>query len=755
MKRFLLFCCFFLFLGNFAWAQGQYVIISGTVTEQGTGLPVVNHEIFIMTDSFSTFTYFNIEYTNNTGFYYDSILIPIPNPSQAVMFLIGTTDCNGTFQMQTGWSNASPIIADFTLCSWTQPTCEANFFNIPDQFDPLTFQFYDVSIGNVNSWAWDFGDGSSSILQNPVHTYATTGYYPVTLAINTSDSCSSTYSDYVIAGDSNNYLCYALFNYYADSANGVSFYDSSSQGTIYWLWEFGDGTSSTQQNPYHIYQSPGIYSVCLTITTATGCNSTYCTQVFVGNQPSCDAFFISNQDPIDPFTYQFADFSAGNLISWNWDFGDGITSNIQNPVHTYNLAGQYGVTLSITTSDSCWSNYYDYVFPGDSNTTCQAQFIITPDTGTYAYIFINSSIGNPSSWSWDFGDGNFGTGPIANHTYAYQGTYMVCLTISTANGCTSSYCDYLQVGSPIVNNIFGYIIANGQPLDVGMAFLFVDNPITGQVYLVDSTIVDSIGHYGFCCIPIAQAAYYVQAVPAPNSAFYSTHLPTYYQSSAFWADADPIYPNPAAGPFNIELIPVIPPVPGTGNIGGFITQGAKIFGTTGLPMPGVEIMLLDLSNNPLMIDYSDNTGWFSFNNIPLGTYKVYPEVAFIPTNPATVNLTTSNPANNGINLIYTPNGIYTGVDGSEAVIDITEIITTYPNPAKDYINLIINSAKAETVSFSLTELSGKVISVNEYDLRHGEQMISIPLDGLSTGLYLMNISNGDEFTRNIKISVVR
>ena len=165
--------------------------------------------------------------------------------------------------------------------------CQADFYYVANNSNTNSINFIDMSTpsGNIDSWFWDFGDGTASSEQNPTH-YFNNGIYDVCLTI-TSDSCTSTYCTDVFVGGSGG-DCQAGFSYLPDSTDlyTIYFYDQSMPvGNITdWLWEFGDGVTSTDQNPVHTYNSSGIYNVCLTIETFTGnnpCMSTYCINIIV------------------------------------------------------------------------------------------------------------------------------------------------------------------------------------------------------------------------------------------------------------------------------------------------------------------------------------------------------------------------------------------------------------------------------------------------------------------------------------------
>lgn len=126
----------------------------------------------------------------------------------------------------------------------------------------------------------------------------------------------------------------------------VAFTDTSTGGPTSWSWDFGDGGSSTEQNPVHTYTAPGTYTVSLTASNAHGADTeTRVAYIDVGCSP--EANFTANiTEGNAPLAVQFNDESTGNVTAWLWDFGDGNTSTVQNPVHTYESPGNYSVTLT-------------------------------------------------------------------------------------------------------------------------------------------------------------------------------------------------------------------------------------------------------------------------------------------------------------------------------------------------------------------------------------------------------------------------
>jgi parallel beta-helix repeat protein len=145
----------------------------------------------------------------------------------------------------------------------------------------------------------------------------------------------------------------ADFTWAAEPFLTVEFSDASTDpnGTVTaWSWDFGDGTTSTMQNPTHTYSFAGVYTVKLTVTDNDGLTSRTTRSIPVGPQaPTADFTWAASELSVD-FTDKSAD-ADGTVTAWSWDFGDGATSMLQNPSHTYATSGSYAVTLTVTDSD--------------------------------------------------------------------------------------------------------------------------------------------------------------------------------------------------------------------------------------------------------------------------------------------------------------------------------------------------------------------------------------------------------------------
>jgi PKD repeat protein len=300
---------------------------------------------------------------------------------------------------------------------------------------PLAVKFTDLTQGTPTQWLWDFGDGQGSTEQNPVHTYWTGGVYNVILTTsNEYGSSDATKTKYInTVGDLT-----AKFDATPGTGKApldVQFTDRSVGRPTTWKWDFGDGQTSTLQNPKHTFTSPASFDVRLTVTRGDISDSTT-NIVNIGGVPNAD--FVGAPTSLNTNdAVKFTDKSANLPTAWSWDFGDTATSTLQNPSHSYQLKGIYTVSLMARNDngkDTEVKKAYINVGIGP-----KAEFIpiITPYQMNQLPMlvnFVDQSTGLPSSWQWDFGDGQTSTLQNPNHVYAKEGTYTVSLTAKNIFG---------------------------------------------------------------------------------------------------------------------------------------------------------------------------------------------------------------------------------------------------------------------------------------------------------------------------------
>jgi PKD repeat protein len=232
---------------------------------------------------------------------------------------------------------------------------------------PLSVWFNSTSTNVPTSRAWNFGDGSTVNLsvQNLTHVYLIPGTYTVNLtATNAGGSNTSTRIDYITVTGTP--VSHPVASFAADPASGsapllVSFTDTSSfvSPLVSWAWNFGDGGTSTVQNPEHIYTSVGMYNVQLTVTDQTGLTNTTTETNAINAYSSVPvaSFTYSPSTGPAPLSVTFTGTSSFNesIVSRLWQFGDGNSATGINPVHSYTTAGSYNVTYNVTDQNGAFS----------------------------------------------------------------------------------------------------------------------------------------------------------------------------------------------------------------------------------------------------------------------------------------------------------------------------------------------------------------------------------------------------------------
>jgi parallel beta-helix repeat protein len=205
------------------------------------------------------------------------------------------------------------------------------------------------------SWHWDFGDGTNSTKENSTHNYGVADTYTVTLTVTNNVNISVSVTTAVTIAkelDANAHCPYC-----EKVGESVGFKGSATGGfpEYCWHWDFGDGTNSTEQNPNHVYNSPGIYTVLLTVSDSRGYSSLDIATVTIESSEA-DA-----HGPYACFVNELVRFNgsiSGGIppYNWSWDFGDGNISDQQNPKHVYEKAGEYQVILTVTDNMSYVAN---------------------------------------------------------------------------------------------------------------------------------------------------------------------------------------------------------------------------------------------------------------------------------------------------------------------------------------------------------------------------------------------------------------
>jgi len=233
--------------------------------------------------------------------------------------------------------------------------------------NPVTFT--NTTNPGTWNWLWNFGDGATSTLQSPSHTYTDLGTYDVVLTVSNA-SCSDIVKHQVVVTPKKPIASFDLIpsgcSPLTIEPNNTSQF-TNTPGTTY-MWDFGDGGASTSKNPTYIYFTPGTYKVQLTVSGPGGISTFIQTQLvnaypspLVSFQVSPTTVFV-NDEKVRMFNLtQYAD-------SWLWEFGDGDTSKVKEPFHKYMAEGVYDITL--------WAYLHNVV--NGVTITCSSKFVLSP-----------------------------------------------------------------------------------------------------------------------------------------------------------------------------------------------------------------------------------------------------------------------------------------------------------------------------------------------------------------------------------------
>ena len=338
----------------------------------------------------------------------------------------------------------------------------------------------------VASYAWSFGDSSTGSHATEVHSYPYIGSFQVYVSVyyTNGDSC---WASTIVNVHDTTRSCTLYAYAYEDSLagvcpnGGIPVIVSAYGGSGNYIYQWSNG--STSELTCGVLG--GTYSVTIT-DLSSGCTAVT-SYTIGGNYYYCQAYFYHYIDSLDINTFHFIDYSSYNPISWTWDFGDGTSSNLQNPVHTYAAAGTYVVCLTTADSSGCSSNYCETI----SN---------VPVQDLQAYLYHQTTV-TPGFPVWVYLE-YYNAGTISmNGTVTYR--YPAGTTVNATSVVPTSH--------DVVNRLLTFTFSNLYPYSSD--YIYVDltasssltlgsmaddtlwvNPIAGDLTPADnvSTISDSV-----------------------------------------------------------------------------------------------------------------------------------------------------------------------------------------------------------------------------------------------------------------------
>jgi len=569
----------------------QYIIIDTahaafSTTINGVCLPVTQTFTDLSTNAIAWLWDFG---NGDTSTLQNPVITYTTRPTGNVILYI--TDINGCTD-SASHTPMVPLVANFTMLS--DSGCA-----------PFTATFT-ANSPMASAWHWDFGDGDSSTVSSPTHTYIHAGNYDVTLiGISNQYHCTDTLRMPQLVKVKQPVAGFSTPDVSACAPSVVNF-TSSCVDTYAYLWDFGDSTTSTNQNPSHIYNRPGIYTVSLIASSGMGCADTLVKHQYIYVLGSVTDFTPSGYAGCNPYNVNFTDLSTG-AVDWSWNFGDGYADLSQNPSHLYQDTGSFTVTLVTHDTAGC-SSFFELPQPIVVHPIPVASFTTADTIGCQPFTasFTNTSASFDSSF-WDFGDGNTSTNQNPVHTYINPGSYTVYLVTHNQFGCTDTF----VMNRPVIVN------ATPQP-----AFT-VDNNQGCSVLSVNFQDLST---------NLVQPSYLWDFGNGITSAL--ANPPAQFSSPGFY-----------------DITLSILNASGCGNS---VTYPAFIQVFDTLPPPISEILSVTVtSNTTIQITWENNTA------IDLGAYKLY------RLNPLTNSFdniyTDNNPNNTGftMNPTYTDSGLNT------------------------------------------------------------------------------------------------
>jgi PKD repeat protein len=365
---------------------------------------------------------------------------------------------------------------EITLTDAGAEVFDVDFSGTPRTGDaPLVVQFTSVFTGEVTSYAWAFGDGGLSAEQHPVYTYTTPGAFTVTLAVSgLSGMGSFSRPHYITVTEPTIPPPAPEIDFTATPRSGnaplaVQFTSIITGEVTSYTWAFGDGGTSVEPHPVYTYTTPGTFAVTLIVSGPGGGDFLSRNNYITVNDPTQPPpvpevdFTATPRSGDAPLEVHFTSVVTGEVTSYAWAFGDGGTAATAHPTHTYQSAGNFGVTLAITGPGGTVQTVKpDYITisspPGAPTATFSADVVngVAPLTVTFTAI----TSGTVEGWRWDFGDGGTAfTGPVVQHTYGDSSTFVadsifnVSLTVTNTYGSfTVNKPNYITVIADIVSH---------------------------------------------------------------------------------------------------------------------------------------------------------------------------------------------------------------------------------------------------------------------------------------------------------------
>lgn len=331
--------------------------------------------------------------------------------------------------------------------------CYVNFSHV-DSCNSVKFSSQNLTNNTIYNWSFD--DGTFSSAANPIHNYSASGNYNVCLiSTDTVLFCSDTACHAVTVHVMNGSPTF-IYSNITFNPNVVNLVGSFSDTATNWLWNFGDGqsTSTINSTVQHTY-SNCIYTVCLQVHDSFDCYSPVVCDTVVAcelsNSCTADFNFLDSCGSV-----QFTNLSIGlNSLVYYWDFGDFNSDSLINPIHQYLVSNSYEICLTINDSiNQCLKTYCDSVSVHVPNLIVNFSHFQTSHIPNIVSFFDFTPGIGIQNWEWNFNDTTSIVSGVQNPVHTFNGCeYLVCLTVSDSFGCSSMFCDSLHLCADNISEV--------------------------------------------------------------------------------------------------------------------------------------------------------------------------------------------------------------------------------------------------------------------------------------------------------------
>jgi PKD repeat protein len=363
----------------------------------------------------------------------------------AVVLVVQDNSGNrGTATQTVGVTEGSSPSASFVYSPANPAENETIYFNASQSNDPD---------GTIESFDWDFGDGTTGKGETVTHKYGSSGSYTVLLKVTDDDGNIDTASQTVSVGDNQSPVASFFYTPSNPVVNQVIQFNATEShdpdGTIVsYQWDFGDGTpGAVGVLVDHHFSSKGTYTVYLRVTDNNGNTDSASQTITVSDNQSPTASFVYS--PTNPVVGDRVHFNAsestdpdGTITSWDWDFGDGKHGSGEEVNHTYTDAGTYTVVLEVTDDSENTDTVSKTITISAAGMPIASFKILTANPKINTDVDFDASESNDpdgtiDSWFWDFDDGKTGLGKTITHQFSSARDYTVVLIVTDNDGKTA------------------------------------------------------------------------------------------------------------------------------------------------------------------------------------------------------------------------------------------------------------------------------------------------------------------------------